>query len=727
MTSIPRCRAVKIALLFIFFLCAVCNSFAQITVSPAQTAGALAQKLAGQGVTILNPTLNCAAQANGFFKVGSSNLGLDSGIVLTTGRAATGGGSFGINGLSSYLASTDNGFPGDSMLNVLAGSTTVDACDLEFDVIPNGDTLKFQYVFSSEEYKNAVCGPYNDAFAFFISGPGISGAENIALVPGTHIPVTINTINNGIPGSTGNIDSCMVMGPGSPFTAYYIDNSSGTTLTHYGFTTVLQAIRAIVSCGTYHLKIVIADAGDPLYDSGVFLKAGSLQTSNFTVGALPPVVSDTGAVYCVKGCLPGRFRIATSEVSSAPQTIKYIIGGNAVNGVDYTTIADSVVILAAHAFADVIINGLPTPVSGTKIVKLYILSPYSCAATDNILDSASMFIYDTLHISIVTPDTTICGNDSVQLTVQGDSMLSYNWYPISALSNAAIQDPVAFPSANTIYQVTAALPGSSCPAKTAEINFHVKLTPDIELQTDTVVCFNTLLQLSGATTAGNTFYSYSWSGPAGFSSSLYNPVINNVSAVNAGTYTVLVRIDTNNCSAMATIGVAVNTPDTPVVAPQIFCLDKQASALVADGTGLLWYAGTDSIGTAIAPVIETNELAVYTYYVTQTIGECMSPKTAVNVAVKKCCDGDIGIPTAFTPNNDGLNDKFEPIMDYGYYVKDFYIFNRWGQVVYSGLPGVWDGNYNGVRAEMGTYYYNIHFGCILGGTVERKGDVTLIR
>ena len=178
---------------------------------------------------------------------------------------------------------------------------------------------------------------------------------------------------------------------------------------------------------------------------------------------------------------------------------------------------------------------------------------------------------------------------------------------------------------------------------------------------------------------------------------------------------------------MATIGVAVNTPDTPVVAPQIFCLDKQASALVADGTGLLWYAGTDSIGTAIAPVIETNELAVYTYYVTQTIGECMSPKTAVDVAVKKCCDGDIGIPTAFTPNNDGLNDKFEPIMDYGYYVKDFYIFNRWGQVVYSGLPGVWDGNYNGVRAEMGTYYYNIHFGCILGGTVERKGDVTLIR
>src|SRR6201986_1464891 len=88
-------------------------SFSQINVSAAQTASALAQKLAGEGVTILNPTLTCPAIANGIFRVVNSNLGLDSGIVLTTGRAVTVGSSYGVNGLSTYLASTDNGAPGD--------------------------------------------------------------------------------------------------------------------------------------------------------------------------------------------------------------------------------------------------------------------------------------------------------------------------------------------------------------------------------------------------------------------------------------------------------------------------------------------------------------------------------------------------------------------------------------------------------------------------------------
>ncbi len=232
MIIMRRLRRVEISVLVCFLFAWANIAHAQIIVSPSQTAAVLAQRLSGQGVTILNPTLTCASGANGFFNSISSNLGLDSGIVLTTGRVATQGSSIGINGLSADLASTDNGFPGDPMLNPLAGQSTTNACDLEFDVVPNGDSIKFKYVFSSEEYINAVCGPYNDAFAFFISGPGISGTENMALVPGTNIPVTINSINDGVPGRTGHLSNCTNMGAGSPFTAYYIDNSMGTNLTH---------------------------------------------------------------------------------------------------------------------------------------------------------------------------------------------------------------------------------------------------------------------------------------------------------------------------------------------------------------------------------------------------------------------------------------------------------------------------------------------------------------
>ena len=721
-------RAAGILLFLYFLLCCGNIMDAQIIVNPSQTAAALAQKLAGQGVTISNATLNCASHANGFFNVVNSNLGLDSGIVLTTGRVATQGGNFGVNGVSSDLASTDNGFPGDVMLNALAGQSTIDACDLEFDVVPNGDTLKFKYVFSSEEYLNAVCGPYNDAFAFFISGPGISGADNMALVPGTTIPVTINTINNGIPGRTGDIANCHMMGPGSPFTSYFIDNSSGTTLTHQGLTTVLQAIHAVKPCNSYHLKIVIADAGDPLYDSGVFLKAGSLQTGNYSISSIPSLSYDTSSLFCVKGCLPGRFRVRNSEVSSEPKTVRLIIGGDAVSGVDYSPIIDSIVIPANQAYADVVINGLPTPLVGAKTIQLFILSQYSCVGTQNIIDSASMPIYDTIHISMITPDTIVCAGTQVLLQVQGDSFLFYNWSPGAGLSNPSIQDPVASPVNTTTYEVSTSLPGTSCPAKTAHVMFNIKLTPRVELNPDTTVCFNTSVQLRPSIAQSNLYYSYSWLGPDGFTSTLSDPEIGKVTSVNAGIYTISVEIDTNNCKAIASTNIVVNTPDIPVVEPlYILCLNKRADSLTATGTNLLWYTSTNDTPSIFAPLPITNEVADYNYYVTQKIGDCESPKASVEVEVKKCCDGNIIIPNAFTPNGDGRNDIFEPVMDYGYRINYMYIFNRWGQMIFSGIDGKWNGNFGGAAAEIGTYFYEISFSCILGGTTERSGDLTLIR
>jgi len=700
-------------------------AFGQITVSPEQTAAAMAQKLAGQGVTIIDPVLNCPSYASGFFSSVGSLPGFDSGIVLTNGRAQTNGSQYGVNGYSTYLASNNNGGAGDTMLNALAGQTTMDACSLEFDMLPLGDTISVDYVFSSEEYIAAVCGPYNDAFAFFISGPGISGNQNIALVPGTNIPVTINTINDGVPGSTGNISNCTSMGPGSPFTDYFVNNSNGTQLTHNGLTTVLHAIHPVDKCSQYHLKIVIADAGNALYDSGVFLKAGSLQTEQFNVSAVVNPVYDTATAVCVKGCLPGRFTVRRSVARPQAQTVKFLLHGSAVSGYDFSPVADSVVIPANAYSADVLINGLPTPVNGTRFLQMAILAP-SCDGSGVAVDSASLLIYDSLALAVVPADTSVCRSSNFTMHVTGDDIYTYSWSPANYLTADNVKQPLCTPSGSTVYTLTASLPGSACPAKSAVSSVHVKRSPVLTLTADTTVCDRTTFMLPASLAPPDNYYSYVWSGPGGFTSTQLTPLVEAIAGGNSGVYSLTVTLDTNNCTAIDTIHIGIISPDTPQIAPIIFCLNSGNMQPDVPGNGITWYNANDTVLNG-SPNIATNVPAIYQYFVTQASQGCNSRQVPVQIIVEQCCDGSIFIPTAFTPNNDGLNDIFEARPDYGYYVKAVSIYNRWGQLVYSGTEGKWNGKFGAADAEMGTYYYTFSFGCILGGIVVKKGEVQLIR
>lgn len=170
---------------------------AQISVIPSSSAAQLAQYLTGSGVTITNVSLTCPQDAAGIFNGVNSNMGLDSGVILTTGNI--------ISLLGPNLSSStgyNNAGDGDAALNtylkVINPSSpylTQNACVLEFDVQSSADTLVFEYVFASDEYPEFANSNYNDIFAFFISGPGIAGVQNIALIPNTTIPVTINTVN----------------------------------------------------------------------------------------------------------------------------------------------------------------------------------------------------------------------------------------------------------------------------------------------------------------------------------------------------------------------------------------------------------------------------------------------------------------------------------------------------------------------------------------------------
>lgn len=236
----------------------------------ALTLPQLVQSLLGPGIVASNIVFNGAPIAAGTFQGGFGIVGIDNGIMLSSGNIAS---VLGPNTLND--TSTVTGTPGDPQLNSLTTSLTYDASTLEFDFsCPSGSQISFQYVFSSEEYNEYVASMFNDVFGFFLNG------VNIATLPGG-ASVAINNVNCGNPYNPGFGGNC----------GLYVNNScadlpvgtfpcNGVVDTEMdGLTVVLTATGTLMP-GVNHIKLAIADAGDQVLDSNVFIRGQS-----FTCGA----------------------------------------------------------------------------------------------------------------------------------------------------------------------------------------------------------------------------------------------------------------------------------------------------------------------------------------------------------------------------------------------------------------------------------------------------------
>ncbi len=232
-----------------------------LNVTPTDNTNTLANTILGSGVTISNTTYTGAPVASGVFANGnSSGLGIDSGIILTTGKAADAANP------SSFFASTSNGTPGDPQLSALlpGNPPTSDAAALQFNftVAPGSDSLFFNYAFASEEYPDFVNSKYNDVFALSVDG------KNIATVPGTNTPVSINTVNGGNP-----------LGTNATNPNFHVNNLSNTgtlaskNIAYDGFTVPFTAAISGLGSGQHTLKLAIADTSDAALDSAVFIQA----------------------------------------------------------------------------------------------------------------------------------------------------------------------------------------------------------------------------------------------------------------------------------------------------------------------------------------------------------------------------------------------------------------------------------------------------------------------
>lgn len=222
----------------------------------------------------------------GYFESGdNSGLSVTSGIILSTGDVNN------TPGPEQTHSDGTSDWPGDDDiddLNTAQGSSSGshNATVLEFDFIPFTDHISFDYLFASHEYGTYQCS-FADTFAFFLTGED-GNTSNLAVVPGTDIPVSVTNVRDGLYHETACAD-----GNPDSYNEEYFDKYYGTPnglppeadpISFRGYTVKLTAEADVNPGETYHIKLVIADYSDTAFDSAVFLQAGSFDIGEIDLG-----------------------------------------------------------------------------------------------------------------------------------------------------------------------------------------------------------------------------------------------------------------------------------------------------------------------------------------------------------------------------------------------------------------------------------------------------------
>lgn len=366
----------------------------------------------GDGVEVLSITYEGDEGAIGFFDNATAELGMESGVILTTGSAAEAsnpGNFFASNPVNNPAP------PNGDLQSLLVNPALSIENEIRYTIrfIPFSDTLRFNFAFGSEEYPEFVCDIFNDVFGFFISGPGINGpfsdnAENIALIPETNFPVAINFINGGVSSAGGDPQNCTLPNGSLDFSQFYIDNDGSNTGPVYdGYTRIFTAEAIVEPCQEYTIKLAIADAGDGAYDSGVFLEAKSFGGSDFDLELTDLALDGTLA----EGCRPANLIFTVANVSNEDRVLPLSYLGTATMGVDYSQLPDSIfipagedsVVFVVQAFEDDLVEG---------IEDIRIVFQRNICRTDTL----DIKITDNLLVPAMLPDSIeFCPGDTLNL------------------------------------------------------------------------------------------------------------------------------------------------------------------------------------------------------------------------------------------------------------------------------------------------------------------------
>lgn len=368
--------------------------------------------------------------------------------------------------------------------------------------------------------------------------------------------------------------------------------------------------------------------------------------------------------------------------------------------------------------------GMINPSSANPTVSPQITTLYHVTLTEsNCVGRDSVFVRVVNQVSLSPmPDTVICAGDTIKLRVQSDA-LQYQWTPASQVLNAQIQSPLAVTTANTIYQLQAVIGG--CTANTS-IRVNTVPYPLVNAGIDQTICYNSSTQLQGQTDGSQ----WNWQ-PANLlnNATLLNPTAHPLN----NTAFILTATDNRGCpkpvrdTVLITVEPRIQltlSSDTAVVTGQPLQL------FVSGAETYLWspavYLNAPAIANPVAvfPVEYNN----YLLKVVATSSAGCKDSAGLYVRVFKT-KPSVFVPTAFTPNNDGLNDLLKPVTAGIEKLEYFRVFNRWGQLVFttSNTRTGWDGRINGVLQSTSTYVWMVKAVDYNGNSYIDKGTVTLIR
>jgi gliding motility-associated-like protein len=235
---------------------------------------------------------------------------------------------------------------------------------------------------------------------------------------------------------------------------------------------------------------------------------------------------------------------------------------------------------------------------------------------------------------IVSTNSPICSGSSINLMAGTIAGATYSWTGPNGFTSS-LQNPTitnAGTNSSGSYTVTATVNGCTGPAGTASIIVNqIPLFPSVS--SNGPLCAGSTLNLTASTIAGA---SYSWSGPNGFTSSLQNPVINNVTAANAGSYAVTVTVAQCTSAAAITSVVINSIPITPVVSASPVCvgMNLNLTASLIPGASYSW-TGPNNFSSSNQNITITNAALVNagTYSVTVSANGCTSASASVTAIV----------------------------------------------------------------------------------------------
>jgi gliding motility-associated-like protein len=660
-----------IRIIIILFLFCTSSTIAQLTTVNQSATNLVQNTLTGPGVTVSGVTFTGSANTaiGKFTATGVPGFNFGSGVVITTGTIFGVEGPIGPN--TQLNAGVANGLPGNAQLNALIGGTTYDASVLEFDFIPLSDTVRFRYVFGSEEYPEYVGSVFNDVFAFFISGPGIpGGVQNMAQLPNGNGIVTINNVNNG--NGTANP-------PSNP--AYFFDNTAGgaNSLEYDGFTVALTAMSPVICGATYHLRIAIADVGDGIFDSGIFLEANSL-TANVSVNIATAISNNAynDPNIMAEGCTNGTVtitRVGVQTPNTPALTIPITMLGTATELVDYSDIPASVTFLPGETVKIINFTTIGDALAeGQESIIFQFGIDDPCGNENN--QTKTLYIRDILPLTVTLGDTSIlCPGDNVTLVpliIGGGGTYVYSWAPIPS----ATESITVAPNGTTSYTITVT---ESCLNQTVSATSVVSVPIAVPISLVTTANFTQdcpfiPAALTVEATGGNGVYTYVWStnAPTNYPEIpnvdpnnylMGTGVIQNILPPATSTYTVTVSDQCGLVSSKEIVVTILTPPIAAIATPkQIICPGDSAfiGVNVSGGKPYYEYDWLHSADTLPVVWVKPQSTTVYTVNISDQCATYKLPKTIEVEIIRPSADFSFadnfffeGVPITFSNQSQG--------------------------------------------------------------------------